>query len=191
MTSWLLSKRLVLIQRGERVLVIGAASGIGYLAVQMAKILGASVMATAGSDDKLALIKAAGADDVVNHYTQSISQAVKQWTAGEGVDVIFEHVGEKVWKECLKSLAWGGRLVTCGATSGPNVQMDLRHVFIKQFSLLGSTMGTKDDLVAVQELLSSGKLKPHVSHTFRPEQIKEAHGILESSHHVGKIVIEW
>lgn len=179
------------LQSGERVLVMAGTSGVGSAAIQIAKSFGAYVIATAGSEQKMQFCKKIGADDVINHYTDDWHREVKKKTDGEGVHLIIEHVGQAVWEPCLKSLAWSGRLVTCGATSGPKVMTDLRHIFIKQQKIIGSTMGVKKEAQAVMELLRTQKIKPAIARVFPYENVVEAHKFLESSDHLGKVVLSW
>lgn len=179
------------IREKQTVLVIGAASGVGSAAVQIAKSFGCEVIATAGSNDKLQCAKKDGADHLINHYEDSISNRVKEITNKKGVDVIFEHVGKAVWDDCLKSLAWGGRLVTCGATSGPKVEMDLRHIFIKQQQIIGSTMGNRAEFNKICLKINAGDFNPAIAKVFRPDEIQAAHRFLESSQNYGKVILSW
>jgi NADPH:quinone reductase-like Zn-dependent oxidoreductase len=132
-----------------------------------------------------------GADDVIDHYSEKIATRVKELTQRRGVDLIFEHVGAKVWDECLKSLAWGGTLVTCGATSGPQVSLDLRHIFIKQQKIIGSTMGTRAEVLAIHDFLACGQLKVVLDKTFAYTDVAAAHERLEQSKNFGKIILSW
>lgn len=191
LTAWHMLFRVACVKAGDRVLIVGGASGVGSAAVQIAKALGAWVVATASGEKNLLRLKDLGADEVIDHYNENISDRIKKLTAKEGVDVIFEHVGKKVWQEVLKSLAWGGRLVTCGATSGPIVETDLRHIFIKQQQILGSTMGDHEDMRRVVALLNRGLLKPVVDRVFSPAEIKQAHEYLEKGACCGKVVLDW
>lgn len=178
------------VKAGTDVLVMAAGSGVGSAAVQIAKHFGARVIATASSQHLVA-VKNLGADFVIDHYNENISKRVKEITNKKGADLIVEHVGEKVWSECLKSLAVGGKLVTCGATTGPNVTMDLRHIFIKQQKIIGSTMGTKAELVAIHQLVADGKLQPKIAKVFSYKDVKAAHEYLETQHPFGKVVLDW
>lgn len=191
LTAWHMLMEKGELKHDEDVLIMAAASGIGVAAVQIAKIFGAKVIATASTKEKINHIKELGADEVIDHYNESISKRIKEITNKKGVELIFEHVGEKVWNDCLKSLAWSGRLVTCGATSGPKVTTDLRHIFIKQQKIIGSTMGTPKDMKEVCKLLEDGKIKPIVDKTFSFTEIKAAHEYLENSKNLGKVVITW
>jgi len=137
------------IRHGQTVLVLGANSGVGIAAIQIAKLFNATVIATAGDDRKMQRAHELGADHVINHYQQKISDEVKKITNREGVDIVFEHVGASTWDESMKSLKPAGTVVTCGATTGPNVGIDLRFVYSRQLSVLGSYMGTMGELYEV------------------------------------------
>ncbi len=176
---------------GETALLIGASSGVGSAALQILKELGVTVIATAGGSAKVQKTISLGADHVIDHQSESIAQRVKEITKGKGVNLVIEHVGEKVWSDCLRSLAWGGRLVTCGATTGPLVQIDLRHIFIKQQRLLGSTMGTPDEMEAALLWLEQDKIKPVVARIFDYTDVALAHDFLESAQAYGKVLLRW
>lgn len=194
MTAWQMLVTKGQIRKDMFVLIMAASSGVSAAGVQIAKHFGARVITTAGGEKKRALARKLGADFVIDHYGENISKKVKEFTNRNGVDLILEHVGTKVWDECLKSLAWGGKLVTCGATSGPLVNLDLRYIFIKQQQIIGSTMGTAKELVQIHELLTQGKLKVKVGRVFPYTQVKEAHEYLEhskDSDQFGKVVLKW
>jgi NADPH:quinone reductase-like Zn-dependent oxidoreductase len=177
------------LQPGEDVLVLGAGSGVGSAAIQIAKFFGCRVIATAGSEEKLAKAKQLGADDAIHHYKEKIRESARKLTGKRGVDVVFEHVGTAVWDDCVASLAPGGRLVTCGATTGYDAKIDLRFLFVKQLSILGSYMGTKDEFAAVLKLVRAGKLKPVVDRVFPLQECRLAHEYLESGTQFGKVVL--
>lgn len=191
LTAWQMLVTRLALKPGETLLVVAAASGVGSAAVQIAKLLGVTVIATAGDSEKCDRARALGADHVIEHKTQSISGEVKRITGGRGVDAVFEHVGRAVWTECLKSLAWQGRLVTCGATTGPKVDLDLRHVFIKNLQILGSTMGRKADLHDMLPHFISGRLKAVVDRVYPFQEVKVAQARLEASQNFGKIVLSF
>lgn len=174
---------------GEWILIYGASSGIGSLAIQIAKALGANIITTAGNTDKMALARNLGADHVINYKEQSIGKTVREITAGKGVEVVFEHTGAQTWNESLRALSKGGRIVTCGATTGPVVKIDLRALFIKHQQIIGSTMGTRQDMMEILELVHADKLKPVVDTLFPFNEIKNAHKRLEEGRQFGKIVI--
>jgi NADPH:quinone reductase-like Zn-dependent oxidoreductase len=175
--------------KGETVLVHAAGSGVGVAAVQIAKLLGARVIATAGSDAKLAKARALGADEVVNYETGSFVDAVKKLTGRRGVDVVFEHVGKKTWEGSILAAAIGGRIVTVGATTGHDPLTDLRHVFYRQLSVLGSTMGTVAELAQVLRLAEEGKLRAVVDRVLPLAEVRSAHELLADRAQFGKIVL--
>ncbi len=191
LTAWHMLVRKGRIQKDQDVLIVAAASGIGVAAVQIAKHFGARVIATSSGTERLQRLRDLGADVVMDHYQESLAKGVKAATRGKGVELIFEHVGASVWAECLKALAWGGRLVTCGATSGPDVAIDLRHLFIKQQEILGSTMGTIDELGEINRLMAQGKLHPVVDKVFSYLEVAKAHDYLETKKPFGKVVLNW
>jgi NADPH:quinone reductase-like Zn-dependent oxidoreductase len=177
------------IRPGQTVLVLGANSGVGIAAIQIAKMFHARVIATAGDERKMERARELGADFVVNHYQQKISEEVRKITNFEGVDIVIEHVGPATWQESVRSLKTGGTLVTCGATTGPKVELDLRFLFSRQLSLLGSYMGTMSELHEVLGHVFAGRLKPIIDHTFPLKEIRTAHEYMENSQMFGKIVL--
>jgi NADPH:quinone reductase-like Zn-dependent oxidoreductase len=188
-TAWHMLLARAELQPGEDVLILGAGSGVGSAAIQIAKFFGARVLATAGSDEKLQKAKELGADHLINHKTQKIREEVRRITSKRGVDVVFEHVGTATWDDSLASLAPSGRLVTCGATTGYDAKIDLRFLFSRQLSLLGSYMGTKSELHSVMRLVATGRLKPIVDRIFPLAEAAAAHLYLESSFQFGKVVL--
>lgn len=188
-TAWHMLVNRAQVQPGEDILVLGAGSGVGSAAIQIAKFFGARVITTAGSDEKLAKAKELGADHVINHKSQKIRDEVRRITNKRGVDVVFEHVGTATWEDSLASLAPSGRLITCGATTGYDAKVDLRFLFSRQLSLLGSYMGTKSELHTVMKLVAAGKLKPVVDRVFPLADAAVAHAYLESSAQFGKVVL--
>ncbi len=189
-TAWHMLIARAELQPGQDVLILGAGSGVGSAAVQIAKFFGARVITTAGTDEKLQKAKQLGADHLVNHKTQKIRDEVLRITNKRGVDVVFEHVGTATWDDSLASLTAGGRLVTCGATTGYDAKIDLRFLFSRQLSLLGSYMGTKPELETVMKLVAAGKLKPIVDRVFPLAEAAAAHAYLESSSQFGKVVLK-
>lgn len=177
------------VRPGNTVLVLGANSGVGIAAIQVAKLFQATVIATAGTEEKMAKARELGADHVIDHYKQKISDEVRKITNREGVDIVVEHVGPATWEHSLKSLKPGGTLVTCGATTGPQVGMDLRFVFSRQLSLLGSYMGTMGELNEVLKHFFKGKLKAVVDRVFPLKDARAAHEYMEKSEMFGKIVL--
>jgi NADPH:quinone reductase-like Zn-dependent oxidoreductase len=190
LTAWHMLISRAKIQPGETVLVLGAGSGVGTAAIQIAKLVGARVIATAGSDEKLAHATTLGADVVIDHAKLDIAAEVKRLTNRRGVEVVFEHVGTATWDKSLASLAPGGRLVTCGATTGYDAKIDLRFLFSKQYSILGSKMGSKADLYAALEVINQGRVDPVIDKVLPLENCAEAHRRLESHEQFGKVVLK-
>lgn len=190
LTAWhMLLTRAKLIP-GETVLVWGAGSGVGSAAIQVSKLLGCKVIATAGDDEKLEKARKLGADWVVNHHTQDVPSEVKRVTNGRKVGVVFDHVGQATWEKSMRSMAPGARLVNCGVTSGPKAEVDIRHVFVRQFSLLGSYMGGRGELLKVLSFFEDGRLKPVVDSVFPLREAAKAQERMEKSQHFGKIVLK-
>lgn len=189
-TAWHMLIARAELQPGEHVLVLGAGSGVGSAAIQIAKFFGARVIATAGTDEKLAKARELGGDHVINHKTQKIREEVRRITNKRGVDVVFEHVGTATWDDSLASLSLAGRLVTCGNTTGYDAKIDLRFLFSRQLSLLGSYMGVKSELHTVMKLAAAGRLKPVVDRTFLLAEAAAAHTYLESGQQFGKVVLK-
>jgi NADPH:quinone reductase-like Zn-dependent oxidoreductase len=190
LTAWHMLITRAKLKRGEDVLVLAAGSGVGQAAVQIAFLHGARVFATAGSDEKLERARALGAYEVIHHHTQDIAEEIKRLTNRRGVDVVIEHVGECTWTKSVRSLARGGRLVTCGATTGANGSLDLAALFSKQLTIQGSYMGTKGELMRVTRFFFAGQLKPVVDRRYRLADAAAAQQRLEESGQFGKIVLE-
>jgi NADPH:quinone reductase-like Zn-dependent oxidoreductase len=189
LTAWHMLVGRAHLQLGEDVLVLAASSGVGSAAIQLAKLHHCRVIATAGGEAKLAKAKELGADHVIDHYTQDISAEVKKLTGKRGVDVVFEHVGAATWPKSLESLAPAGRLVTCGNTTGWDVKLDLRFLFSKQWSLLGSFMGTLGELHQVLKFVFKKELKPVIDKIYPLSEIRAAHERLENKEQFGKVVV--
>jgi NADPH:quinone reductase-like Zn-dependent oxidoreductase len=189
LTAWHMLMTRAQLKLGEEVLVIGAGSGVGSAAIQLAKLMQARVIAVAGSDTKLEKARALGADAVINHRKQSISEEVKRLTGRRGVDVIVEHVGAAVWAACFESLATYGRLVTCGTTSGENVELNLRLLFGRQRSLMGSFMGGKGELAEVLEFVFARKVRAVIDSAFPLREAAAAHRRMEGREFFGKILL--
>jgi NADPH:quinone reductase-like Zn-dependent oxidoreductase len=187
-TAWHMLFCRAHLQPAENVLVIAASSGVGSAAVQIAKAAGARVIATAGSESKLAKAKELGADDVLLHVGE-FAREIKRLTDGRGVDVVFEHVGAATWDQSVYSLAPGGRLVTCGATTGFETQINVGYLFARQLSILGSFMGHKSELFAILELFKRHLFKPVIDTVLPLERAAEAHRRLENREQFGKIVL--
>lgn len=189
LTAWHMLVTRAQIKAGQTVLVLAAGSGVGSAAIQIAKLLSCRVIATAGSEPKLDRARELGADYTVDHYKQKISEEVKKITAKRGVDVVFEHVGAATWEESSKSLRPGGTIVTCGATTGPEVPMNINVLFGRQLSFLGSFMGTMGDLHEVLGHVFAGRLKPVVDKSFPLREARAAHERLEHKEQFGKVIL--
>jgi NADPH:quinone reductase-like Zn-dependent oxidoreductase len=189
LTAWRMLVVRAQVKLGDDVLVWAAGSGVGMAAIQIAKLMGARVIATAGGEKKLQLARSLGADAVVDHYQGDVVAEVKRFTAKKGVEVVIEHTGEKTWERSIQSLTHRGRLVTCGATSGPKGSTDLRFVFAKHLSLMGSYMGSRADLLAASAHFFAGRLKTQVHAVLPLGRAADAHRMMEASEHFGKIVL--
>ena len=188
-TAWHMLTGRAAIRPGQTVLVIGANSGVGIAAIQIAKLFHARVITTAGDERKMERARELGADHVIDHYHQKISQEVRKLTNFEGVDIVIEHVGPATWDESVKCLKPGVTLVTCGATTGPKVELDLRFLFSRRLALLGSYMGTMSELHEVMGHVFAGRLQPVIDHIFPLKDIRAAHEYMEKSQMFGKIVL--
>ena len=177
------------LQEGEWVFVWGIGGGVATAAMQVAKALGARVIVTSSSDEKLARARELGADATVNHADADVAAAVREATDGHGADIVVEHVGEATWKTSLQVAASGGRVAVCGATSGPNPPANLHRIWWKQLTVLGSTMGTQADFQAVYELVASGRAEPVVDRAFPLAEAAAAHEHLEAGRQLGKVVL--
>jgi NADPH:quinone reductase-like Zn-dependent oxidoreductase len=187
-TAWHMLVTLAEVRAGERVLVLAGGSGVGQAAIQVARLHGAQVFATS-SPDKAERTKTLGAERVFDHYSGDFARDVKSLTSGAGVDIVVEHVGEATWDRSLKALARGGRLVTCGATTGPRASLDLRHLFARQLQLLGSYMGTRAELLEAAGHFFAGRLQPVVDEEFRLSEAASAQERLEARQQFGKVVL--
>ncbi len=190
MTAYHMLVRKAQVRPEHTVLVYGASSGVGSSAIQIARAFGARVITTAGNEEKERLALKLGAEKVIRYDQQSIGEAVKEWTSGQGVDIVIEHPGAKTWRESLRALKKGGKIVTCGATTGPRVEIDLRAVFIKHQQIIGSTMGTRKDILELVSLINRGLFKPVIAKEFGFEQVQQAHRFLEEGKGFGKVVLK-
>jgi len=188
-TAWHMLFTLAGVRPGEEVLVMGAGSGVGSIAIQMAKLSGARVITTVGSEDKVDKAKSLGADAVVIHAREDVAARVKALTGGRGVDVVIEHIGPSVWDQCLISLSKGGRLVTCGATTGGEAKLDLRFLFSRQLTLKGSYMGTRSELVRAAVLIGQGQLHPVIDRVLPLQEARAAQELMLSRRIFGKLVL--
>ena len=190
LTAWHMLVGRAGIKPGDSVLVHAGGSGVGIAAIQIAKLFGAYVITTAGSNDKIEKAKALGADHAVNYTLHDFEKEVKKLTGGQGVDIVIDHIGPEVWDKSIRSLARNGRLVTCGSTSGPSVGVDLRYVFSRHLSLLGSYMGKKAELLELLRFVDSGRLKPVVHRIFKLKDAAMAQQEMLDRKNFGKIVLE-
>jgi len=189
LTAWQMLVDKAAIRPGQWVLIHGGGSGVGSAGIQIAKLFGCRVIATAGSEAKLEKAKALGADFGVNYRNENLFEAVARIAGKQAIDVVFEHVGKALWKESLLCLKWGGVLVTCGATTGADVATDLRQVFFRQLRILGSTMGSRGSQFEILRQVEAGRLKPVLDRTLPLAEAREAHRLLETGEVFGKIVL--
>ena len=188
-TAWHMLVTRAAVQPGEVVLIHAAGSGVGSIGIQVAKLRGARVIATAGADDKLAKAKTLGADAVINYRNEDWPQQVKALTHRRGVDVVFEHTGAATWPGSIAALKQNGRIVTCGATSGYDAQTDLRQVFYRHLTILGSFMGTKAELLEAMRFVEAGAIRAVVDQTLPLAEAKRAHELMEDRAQFGKLVL--
>lgn len=189
LTAWHMLVHRAALRPGEDCLVIGGGSGVGSAAIQIARLIGARVITTVGSDDKIERARSLGADDVVQHSRQDVVSEVRALTGRKGVEVIFEHVGGALLEKAIGALARNGRLVTCGATSGHHATIDVDLLFGRHLSLLGSWMGRRAGLLAVIPYLASGRLAPVVDSVMPLAEARRAHERIEARTHFGKVVL--
>jgi NADPH:quinone reductase-like Zn-dependent oxidoreductase len=189
LTAWHMLVSRANVQPGEDVLVHAAGSGVGSIGIQIAKLRGARVIATASSDQKLSKARELGADEIINYSNDDWPKQVKRLTGGRGVDVVFEHTGAATWPGSILSLKKGGRLVTCGATSGFEARTDLRHVFYRHLTILGSMMGSKADLLAAMKFIESGQIRAVVDRVLPVAEARRAHELMEDRAQFGKLVL--
>jgi NADPH:quinone reductase-like Zn-dependent oxidoreductase len=188
-TAWHMLFTRAGLKPGEEVLVIGAGSGVGSAAIQIAKLVNARVIATAGADWKLERARALGADEVINHTRQSIAEEVRRLTHKRGVDVVVDHVGAAVWEACFDSLSTYGRLVTCGMTTGADLKLNGQALYGRQRTILGSFMGGKAELVDALKFVAPRKLKPVIDSAFPLAEAAAAQQKMESREFFGKILL--
>jgi len=188
-TAWHMLVTRANVQPGEDVLVHAAGSGVGSIAIQIAKLRGARVIATASSEEKLAKARMLGADETVNYSMDDWPKEVRRLTERRGVDVVVEHTGSATWGGSISSLKNNGRLVTCGATSGYDARTDLRQVFYRHLTILGSFMGSKAELLEAMKFVSTGKIRAVVDRVVPLSEARAAHELLESRAQFGKVVL--
>lgn len=189
LTAWQMVVRKAQVRPGQTVLVQAAGSGVSSAAIQLCKTLGARVIATTGTDAKAEKARALGADHVINYATEDFLAECKRLTNKRGVDAVIEHVGGEVFTKSILATRWGGRVVTCGATSGFKPEIDLRQIFFRQIEVLGSAMGSKADLFNVLDLVRAGTVRPIVDRVFSLWDAVEAHRYLEARKAFGKVVL--
>lgn len=189
LTAWGMVVTRAQVTAADTVLVLAGSSGVGSAAIQIARHLGARVIATAGTEPKRALVSELGAHEVLDHYDPEWGKHVKRLTDGRGVDVVVEHVGPATWDSSMRSLARNGRLVTCGGTTGPKVSLLLPHLFIKNISVLGSTMGPRGALPTIMERLADGTYRTAVDEVMPLSEARRAHERLEAKSVAGKLVL--
>lgn len=190
MTAWEMLINKCGLRPTDTVLVVAASSGVGGAAVQIACAHGARVIATAGTS-KLAKAGKLGAEVVLDHYKQDVAKEVKKLTDGRGVDIVVDHAGSASWQGSMRSLAKGGKLVTCGATTGFEVSFDLRFLFIRQQSIIGSTMGSRGDMFRIVQLVQAGKMRGVVDKVFPFTEVATAHEHLEKGEQFGKVILSF
>ncbi len=188
-TAWHMLMTLADVKRGETVLVMGAGSGVGSMAVQMANLMGARTFGTVGADDKVEKAKMLGAEVVFNHSTDRISTRVNELTDGRGVDVVIEHIGERLWEQCIHAMAPGGRLVTCGATTGNQLSLDARYLFSRELTIMGSYLGTRAELVQAVDHMAAGALRSVIDSVFPLQEARAAQERMLDRKVFGKIVL--
>ncbi|MCB9916208.1 MAG: zinc-binding dehydrogenase [Planctomycetes bacterium] len=189
LTAWGMLVSRAALQAGETVLVVAGSSGVGSAAIQIARDLGARVLTTAGSAAKREFAREMGAHEVIDHADPGWPKEVKRLTEGRGVDVVVEHVGPATWSGSVRCLARLGRLVTCGGTTGPEVSLLLPHLFMKNLSILGSTMGPRSAFPAILDKLAAGAYRPALHDVLPLSRVVEAHRRLEAGDVLGKIVL--
>ena len=188
LTAWGMLERAQVVP-GETVLVIAGSSGVGSAAIQIASSMGARVLATAGTDAKRQLALDLGAAEAIDHYDEQWPREVKRLTDGDGADVVVEHVGPATWSGSMRCLGRLGRLVTCGATTGPEVSITLPHLFIKNQAVLGSTMGPASALPVIFDRVARGHYRPVLDSAVPMSEVRSVHERLESHDVVGKVVL--
>jgi NADPH:quinone reductase-like Zn-dependent oxidoreductase len=190
MTSYQMLVKRAKISKSDRVLVYGATSGVGGAAIQIAKDLGCNVLTTVGEKSKIEYAESLGADAVFLHNSALYGNIIKH-IGNNRIDVVFEHIGEKTWETSTRLLSKGGRLVTCGATTGANVSINLVHIFFKQLSILGSTMSTLESFREVFDKIDNGRYTAMIDRVFPFSDIAQAHKRIECRENLGKVIVEF
>lgn len=189
-TAWHMLMQRAQLRVGEWVLITAAGSGVSHAAIQIAHLAGAKVIATSSTDEKLEKAQSIGADYIINYKTQDVAAQVRSITGGAGADIVFDHVGAANWQANIAALARGGRLVLCGVTSGAEVTLNLASLYYQAQSVLGSTLGTIDDLARCLALLAEGKLHVVIDKVFKLDHLTDAHRYLEEQGQFGKVVVK-
>ena len=188
-TAWQMLVGKAHVSPADTVFVWGGTSGLGSAGVEIAKLAGATVLTSAGSDEKLAILSERGADAVLDHRSPDLVERVLAHTEGEGATIVFEHVGQATWERSLEMCAPGGTIVSAGATSGDDARMNVTYMFAKQVRILGSRLGTMEDAVAAAKHLSAGRFRPLIGSVLPLEQVAEAHELMEAGRVIGKVVV--
>ena len=188
-TAWRMVVGRAALRPGETILVHGAGGGVGGAAVEIARLLGARVFATTSGEEKVRYLKEAGAELVIDYAREDVAKTVRTATGKRGVDVVVDSVGEKTWRTSLQVVAKGGRIVTCGATTGPNPEEEIRQIFWKQITILGSTMANDREFRALYAAVAAGRLSPRIDRVFPLSSAREAYERLEAGRQHGKIVL--
>ncbi len=188
-TAWRMLVTRADLDPGEKILVLGASGGVGHAAVQIADYIGAEVYATASTDEKLEYAAELGADHTINYDEENFAEAIEEATDGRGVDVVVDHIGKATWQDSLSSLVKGGRVVTCGATTGRDPETDINAIFWNQLEIYGSTMGTPGEVDDVLDLVWEGAFEPRIRETFPMSEIADAHEMIEEREGFGKVVV--
>jgi NADPH:quinone reductase len=189
LTAWQMVMNRARVRPGESVFITAAGSGVGTFAIQLCRTLGARVITTASSAEKLEKARALGAEAGIDYTREDILERVRAFTGGEGVDVVLEHVGTPVWHACFEGLKPGGRFVTCGVTAGHRVELHLGRVFSRALTIMGVGHGTPDDMRAFLKVVAQGKVRGIVSKAFPLAQAVEAHRMMEASSFFGKLAL--
>ena len=189
LTAWHMLVTRARVEPGEDVLIHAAGSGVGSMGIQIAKLRGARVIATAGSDEKLERARALGADYTVNYTRPDWPKEVRRLTEKKGVEVVFEHTGAETWPGSIQALARSGRLVTCGATSGFEAPTDIRQLFYRHLTFLGSFMGSKSELLDAMKFVGTGQIRGVVDRTLPLSEARRAHELIEDRAQFGKLVL--
>lgn len=190
LTAWHMLISRAVLRPGQDLLVLAGGSGVGSAAIQIGKLTGARVFATASTDEKLACARKMGADFLINYTEDDFEKTVLEMTEGRGVDVVFEHTGPETFGKSLRSLTKGGTLVTCGATTGPKADLDLRYVFSRELNILGAKMGRRAELLQVAALVGAGKLKPVIDSSFPLSEARTAQEKMLSRNLFGKVLLK-